>query len=335
MKKGQMTTIPAPQWREASQAIEEASSIVLVTHVNPDGDAIGSLLGLSNALQAMGKTVTAAVDGGVPDFLAFLPGAAGVVASLEQGEWDLMISTDASDEERTGLVGSYARAHSKQVINLDHHVTNTLFGQIHLVVPEAVSATEIVFLWWKHLGIALDRVVTMPLLTGLVTDTMGFRTSSVKADTLGIAQALMQAGASLTEVTARTLDSKPYKAIDLWKLALPTTELEDGVIYATATLDMLMKTGMDESVTGGLVSFLLQVEEAMVAVVFKQKALDQVEISLRAKRGYDVAKVAHELGGGGHTQASGATVKGNLEEVLQKVLPMLHGVVRDGALEIV
>src|SRR5690606_489941 len=126
---------------------------------------------------------------------------------LKSGEWDLMISVDASDEERTGQVGVYGRGHSQKVINLDHHATNTMFGDIYLVMPTAVSATEVVFHWLNHIGHAITIEVAVPLLTGLVTDTLGFRTSNVTSDTLGIAMKLMAVGASLHEITARTLDS--------------------------------------------------------------------------------------------------------------------------------
>src|SRR5690349_12927277 len=120
------TTIPTPDWHEAAAAIREAQTIVIVTHVNPDGDAIGSALGMANALREMGKAVTVADDDGVPDYLEWLPGSDTVVTELSESRWDVMISTDASDEARTGNVGTYARANSLRVINLDHHVTNTL-----------------------------------------------------------------------------------------------------------------------------------------------------------------------------------------------------------------
>src|SRR5512145_989397 len=122
------------QWLAAAAAVEAASSILVVTHVSPDGDAIGSLLGLTLALRERGKKVTASVDDGVPDFLKHLPEAETVQGKLKHGRWDLMISVDASDEERTGVSGAFGRARSQQVINLDHHPTNTAFGDIFLVL---------------------------------------------------------------------------------------------------------------------------------------------------------------------------------------------------------
>jgi bifunctional oligoribonuclease and PAP phosphatase NrnA len=329
------TTSPIPQWQAATDAINAASSIVIVTHISPDGDAIGSALGLANGLIALGKQVTIADDDPVPDFLQFLPGAALFRRELTQGEWDVFISTDASDEIRTGKAAEYARTHSQTIINLDHHVTNTMFGDIHLVVHSAVSATEIVFDWWQHAGIELSREIAMPLLAGLVTDTIGFRVSSVSARTLQIAQELMLAGASLTEITQRTLDSRTYKEVELWKRALPSVEMDGAIIYGTVRLEDVAASNMQEVSDGGLVSFLNQVNEAMVAAVFKEQHNNRVELSFRSKPGFDVSVVAFALGGGGHKQAAGATVTGSLAEVQARVLPLLQNAVAQGKLRIV
>jgi phosphoesterase RecJ-like protein len=323
------------QWGEATQAIESAKSILIVTHISPDGDAIGSLIGLTIALREKGKQVVPADDDPAPEFLQFIPGTDTIVTQLTEGEWDLMISVDSSDEKRTGVVGEYGRAHSQKVINLDHHTTNTYFGDIFLVNPAAVAASEVISDWLRWMGHPISREVAVALLTGLVTDTLGFRTSNVSAGTLGIAQQLMQAGASLTEVTARTLDSKSYNAINLWKQTLPTVSLEGKVISATITQADLQRAGITETTDGGLVGLLNSVNEAMIAVVFKETPQGTVELSLRSKPGYDVSRVAFALGGGGHMQASGATIPGPLEEARKRVVPMLLEAAKNGKLNIV
>ena len=330
-----MTTIKTLNWDQATRAVQAAKSILVVTHISPDGDAFGSMLGVVNALRILGKSVDCAVDEGLLDFLSFLPGSDTVQDKLTKGEWDLMISVDASDEERTGLVGAYGRAHSQTVINLDHHGTNTMFGDIFLVDATAVSATEVAFRWLKTMNFNFSREVAVPLLTGLVTDTLGFRTSNVTADTLGIAQELMHYGASLTEITERTLDNKSYLVVNLWKYALATVELhEHGVVVAQITQEDLKKAGMSDVTDGGLVSFLVKVNEAMTAAVFKEQPDGTVNLSFRSKPGYDVAKLAFSLGGGGHKQASGATIPGPLEEARKRVLPLLKEAGRQGKLVI-
>lgn len=324
----------SPQWAAATEAIRKAHRILIVSHVNPDGDAIGSSLGLANALKQRGKDITIANDDGVPPFLGWLPGADEIVTEVTSGEFDLMISTDSSDEIRTGNVGEYGRSHSMKVINLDHHPTNTFFGDVYLVVPTAVSATEIVLDWWQHAGMDISREVAVPLLTGLVTDTNGFRISNTTARTLQVAQILMEQGASLTEVTARTLDSMTYDELLLWKQILPTAELHGQVISAYVRLEDFAQAGVDDTSTAGIVSFLNRVEEAMISVVFKETE-EGIRLSMRAKRGYNVADVAMALGGGGHIQAAGATVQGTLEEVRARVLEMLQEAAAKGTLEIV
>ena len=318
-------------WAAASEAVEAADSILVVTHVSPDGDAIGSLLGLANALRERGKSVDCAVDDGVPGFLNFLPGAGTVKDQLKKGKWDLLVSVDASDEERTGASGIYGRGHSKQVINLDHHPTNTYFGDIYLVMPQAVSATEIVYRWLGTMGQALTPDVAVPLLTGLATDTLGFRTSNVTPETLRVAMQLMEAGASLPDIMARTLESKPYRMVELWKHALATLALHGQVVEATVSQASLKAVSADEVTDGGLAGLLNTINEAKVAVVFKELSDGRVEISLRCKPGYDVAQVAFDVGGGGHKQAAGATIDGPLEAARERILTMLQQVVASGA----
>ena len=324
-----------PQWREAVEAIQSAQTILVVAHVSPDGDAVGSLLGLTLSLEMMGKTVVGALDDGVPDFLRFIPGSDTVVTELTEGEFDLMISTDSSDAGRSGKVGEYGFAHSKTVLNIDHHATNTGFGDIQLVVPSAVSATEIVFDLVNHMGHDMSKATAYALMVGLVTDTLGFRVNSTTERTLEIAQALMKKNVPLSTIMTRTLNNRPYAEIELWKEAFSSIQLEDGVISANITLADIEKVGLDKMKDGGLVSHLVNVNEAAVSVVFKEQPGHKVEISFRSENGYDVGTLAYELGGGGHKQASGCTLEGSLEEVRARILPMARKVVEQGVSEIV
>jgi bifunctional oligoribonuclease and PAP phosphatase NrnA len=318
-------------WNAAAQAVNAAQTILIVTHIKPDGDAIGSLVGLANALRERGKSIEAAVDDGVPGFLMFLPGAKTILPKLKKGKWDLMIAVDASDEERIGLVGAYGQANSQKVVNLDHHPTNTGFGDIHLIMPEAVSATEVIFEWLHEMGHPISQDTAVPLLTGLVTDTLGFRTSNVRPSTLFIAQQLMESGASLSDIVARTLVSKSYSTIELWRQALQSVTLQDSIIAAAITRADLQQAHLPDATDSGLVGLLIAVQEATIAAVFKELADGKVEISFRSKPGYDVAGVAFSLGGGGHKQASGVTIDGPLDAAQERVMPLLREAVKEGA----
>lgn len=314
----------------ASAALCVARSILIVTHVEPDGDAIGSLLGLGNALRAAGREVLCAVDGGVPDFLCFLPGAQDVRVTLQEVRADLLICVDANRVDRTGQVGLSGFAHCSTVINLDHHISNTGFGDIQLVMPEAASATEIVFTWLQELSLPLTPAVAQPLLTGLVTDTLGFRTSNVTPQTLQAALKLMECGLSLHDLVTRTLENRPYCELELWRRALQSLTLTDGVIAAQISLEDSAQAGTEPGSDGGLVSQLRATKEARIAVVFREKADGDISISLRSKEDYDVARVAQQLGGGGHAQAAGATLDGPLAAAQARVLPLLHDAVNAG-----
>ncbi len=320
-----------PQWQAAAEAIAGAKSILLVSHITPDGDAVGSLLGMAGPLRGMGKDVTAAVDDGVPPELCFIPGSDAVTPTVEAGEYDLMITLDSSDIERIGRAGAYGMAHSKRVINLDHHPTNTRFGDIHLIVPEAVAAVEIINDFLAYLGEDISPATAYALLTGLVTDTQGFRISATNSRTLEIAQNLMSKGAPLSEIMARTLNRRSYEEVKLWKLALPSVRLQRGLIYATIRQRDLLQVGMEKAGDGGLVNYLVTVDQAKISIVFNELPAGKVEIGFRAKPGYDVASLAFQLGGGGHTLASGCTVEGTLSQVQNMVLPLAHQVIAEGS----
>jgi bifunctional oligoribonuclease and PAP phosphatase NrnA len=316
-------------WIEATQALHNAKTILVISHIRPDGDAIGSLLGLGNALIAMGKQVTLAVDDGVPKFVQFLPHSNHVLSELSEGTWDVMITTDVADEARAGKVGEYGFAHSQIVINLDHHPSNPRFGNYHLVVDNASSAAEVVFDWLEHMQFNLNLEVAMPLLCGLVTDTRGFRTSSTTPRALEIAMKLMQKGANLTQISALTLDSMTIQEFELWKRMLPSTVIDGDIAYTVVTQEMIQAVGMDDMTDAGLVSFLAGLDDITIACVFKQGE-EQINVSMRSKLGYNVAKVAVALGGGGHIQAAGATLNDTLTEVIERVLPMLKQASAEG-----
>lgn len=323
-----------PQWQEATDAIEAAQRILVVTHIRPDGDAMGSMLGLGNALKDMSKVVTMAVDLGTPDFFSWLPNAEEVLPELTRGEWDLMISTDASDEERSGDVGLYGRAHSKTIINIDHHRTNSYFGDIHLIDPNGASASQIVYKLWQHMGIKWTHSIAQPLLTGLVTDTLGFRTNSTTPQELQIAQELMQYGASLSEATYRTLGVMSSQELLLWKRVLPTVEIDGDVVSANIMREDLEAVGLDYIDTGNIVGFLRSVSDVHIAVVFREDPDNTIKVSLRSDPGYDVSEVASNFGGGGHKQAAGLEFSGTLAECRAKVLPVAQSAAKKGQLQI-
>ena len=304
--------------------ISAAQRIQLVTHIDPDGDAIGSLLGLAWLLRARGRQVTLTCESPIPSQYAWLPGAeeigpASRTASLAH---DLVISLDCSDQQRTGQATATESPGSLPVplINIDHHITNTRFGIVNLVDPGCVATAQLLLVLADAVGWHLSQPVALCLLTGIVTDTRGLRTSNIDTQVLRAVLRLTEAGAPLAEITRRTLDQRPLSIVRLWGDAIGRLKLEDGILWTEVTGDMLRRWPSPEDGMTGLSNFLAGVREALVIAVISERDEQTVDVGLRAAPGYDVSGIALRLGGGGHPQASGCTLKGSLQDVRDLVL---------------
>jgi phosphoesterase RecJ-like protein len=304
------------------ELVERAHRVLLVTHVGPDGDAIGSLLGLGNLLQAQGKEVILACEDPVPEVYSWLPGSTDVV-QWSDGAFDLVIGLDCSDERRMGQVYGH-KPTSVPLVNIDHHVTNTEFGALNWVEPACVSTTQMVLILAEALSWEMTRPVAVCLLCGLVTDTRSFRTSNVDEAAMRAALRLMEAGASLAEITRRSLGQRPLVSVRLWGQAFDGLHLEDGVLWTVVTRDMRQRWSLTEDADSGLANFLSGVREAQVVVVFTERNNGTVDVGMRSVPGLDVAQIALKLGGGGHPQAAGCTLEASLPLAKERVLAELR-----------
>jgi phosphoesterase RecJ-like protein len=315
-------------------AIQAARSILCISHVKPDGDAIGSLLGMGWLLREVGQAPTLALQDEVPAEHQALPGADAILtansaAYAEQvvnRRFDLVICLDASSPDRMGNAYNPALHGSAPLLVIDHHITNTYFGDFNWVAPECAATCQMVVYLADALGIPLAGALAECLLTGLVTDTLCFRTSNTDAAVLETAMRLMRGGANLAQITQRTVNRQPFSLIKLWSLILPTVQLEDGVIWATADQALFALAGAPPSDIG-LASFLVTADEAHMSAVLVERPDETgqpaVECSFRAKPGFDVAQLAFSFGGGGHPPASGCTIPGALAEVTAQVIPAM------------
>jgi len=308
--------------RQIEELLSSSGRILVVTHVAPDGDAIGSLLGLGWLLRAQGKEVTLACEDRLPHVYAWLPGSKEIVQQ-GTGSYDLLISLDCSDERRMGSVFD-ERFATISLLNIDHHVTNTLFGTVNWVDPSSVATSQLILTLADALGWAVDQGVASCLLTGLVTDTRSFRTHNVDTVAMRAALRLMEAGASLSEITARVLDQRPLASIRLWGQALTRLHLEGDVLWTEVTRDMRERWALDENGDSGLANFLSEVREPKVVVVFTERDSGKIDVGMRSVPGYDVSEVALQLGGGGHPQAAGCTLEGDLNTVKERVLDQIR-----------
>jgi phosphoesterase RecJ-like protein len=298
--------------------VESSQRILLVTHVAPDGDAIGSVLGLGSLLSAQGKDVTLACADPVPETYTWLPGSSRIVRQ-SSGAYDLVISLDCSDVRRMGNVYGEELAQIP-LLNIDHHVTNTCFGTVNWVEALAVSTTQLILDLADALGWELDQPTAVCLLSGIVSDTRSFRTFNVDTSAIQAALRLMEAGAPLNEITRHLMDQRPLAAIRLWGQAFDRLHLEGDILWTEVTREMRQRWALSENDDSGLSNFLSGVREPKVVLVFTEREEGSIDVGMRAVPGYDVAEVAYRLGGGGHPQAAGCTLEGDLVRVRERVL---------------
>lgn len=312
---------------QAREALKSARRIAVATHISPDADAISSVIGLTQILRRLGKTAEAFCDDDLPARLKSLP-YAGEISRVARGSFDLLVSLDASDPSRLGR--AFAELPGIPLLNIDHHVTNSGFGTINWIDPSAVATAEMVLWLAEDLGVSLDAELASILLAGIIGDTMGLRTSNVNPRVLREVTRLMEAGASLPSLIDALFNRRPLAAIRLFGQALAGVQMEDGVIWTVITREMRTAAGLTHANDLSLSSFLIGAEEARIAAVFTEREDGKVEVSLRARPGYDVARVALAFGGGGHPPAAGCLLPGPLEEVIPSVLAALKAAARDG-----
>ncbi len=300
------------------QLLHTARHILLVTHVAPDGDAIGSLLALSWLLRAQELVVTLACEDPVPEIYAWLPGADQLVRASSDPV-DLVIALDCSDQQRMGRLFHAGLARTP-LLNIDHHITNTQFGTVNWVDPSSVATSQMVLELADALGWELTQPVAVHLLCGLVTDTRSFRTQNVDTAAMRAAVRLMEAGALLNEITRRTLDQRPLASVRLWGQAIDRLCLDGDILWTELTRAMRQRWALGEDEGSGLANFLAGVREPKVVVVFAERDNGTIDVGLRSVPGHDVAAVAYRLGGGGHPQAAGCTLEGGLKDVQERVL---------------
>ncbi len=318
-------------WEAATQFVTQAQKVIVIGHIRPDGDDIGSLAGLGLALREAGKQVTMAVDDGVPAFLKFIPGAQEVLPALANPGADVVIFVDSSDAERTGECGLAAMALGKPIIVVDHHATNTFFGNAHIVRSGYVSATEAVLEWLDYMQIPISQDVATALLTGLITDTMAFRVGPVSAQTFDVAKRLMERGANYRYIMQKTMNRRNSGTLPLEGRVLARTQLEDGAVWTVVYRADLEEAGLPDETHLDLSSDLVKDEAAYVSAQFTETREGDVRVSFRSKPGFDVGTLAFQLGGGGHTQASGCTLRETpIQAALEKVIPLLKAEAQRG-----
>ncbi|MEZ4541578.1 MAG: bifunctional oligoribonuclease/PAP phosphatase NrnA [Chloroflexota bacterium] len=311
-------------------AIEKANRVLVIAHVDPDGDAIGSLTAVGQGLQQLGKRVTLACDDNVPPRFQGLP-LAGEVRRAPRADvqYDLIVAVDCADESRMGWAYESLPEPKPTLANIDHHITNTRFGAFNVIDPAASSTAEILHRFLKEIGVEMTAGIAESLLTGIVTDTLGFRTTNVTAATLRAAAELVDAGADIADISLHFLHQKPFSTAKVWGIGLSHMEFEDGLLWTSISREQMQSAGLEGTPnSSGLVNFLVDVDQACMGVVLSETLDGDVRVTMRAQPPYNVAEVAVQFGGGGHALAAGCALDGPLEQAETRVVAACHEAIR-------
>ena len=309
---------------QIKEKLHKSQRPLIFSHIRPDGDAIGSLIGLGLALQKAGKTPCLVLEDGLPAKYRFINGHK-LIVKKPVDDADLTIVLDCSDNRRIG--DSFINLHAD--INIDHHKTNENFGDINFVLPDYPATTAILAEFLPIWGFPLDQDSSSALLMGILTDTIGFRTSNVTPATLRQAATLMELGADLPGIYTNALVSQSFPASLIWGAALSRLVREDGLVWTVITLDDRKKAGYAGLDDADLTNVLSAIEGSDVSIVFNEQKSGKVKVSWRSNAPYDVSRIAQQFGGGGHAPASGAEIEGTLDEVENTVLAKTKQYMKD------
>jgi phosphoesterase RecJ-like protein len=329
--------IRAADWDTAVGTIQRLSrdaSVLLVCHVNPDGDAIGSMLGVGLGLRVLGfERVQATFPGPheVPEPFVTLPGLGLLVEPTEAYPApELMMCFDAASASRLGELADRITS-AGSIVVLDHHTSYTGFGTVHLVDPQAAATAVVAETLLERLGVTLDAAIAECLYVALATDTGSFKFDMTTPAVHQLAARLLATGIRPADISRRVFDTRPFGAVRLYGDVLTRTQLEpaaaagQGLVWTYATLADLARHDQRPYVLEPLIDAVRCTAEADVSCVIKQVADGQWAVSMRSKGGSDVSEVAVALGGGGHRLAAGFTGYGELADVIGAIRATLAG----------
>lgn len=301
---------------ETGNMLLAAQKIVLCCHVSPDGDTLGSALGLARLLEQKGKEVTVFVDDDINKSLGFIPGIENVQRP-EAGVTvvaDLFVVVDASSFDRVGICNEVVKA--PVLLNIDHHISNTEFADFLYLDAEAAAAGEIMCDLFEAMGWEYDEAIAIDFYTAITTDCGSFRYSNTTSKTMQRAAKLLDYGVKPNEISDM-LDIRSRKTTELLAKVLPslTFDYEGKVAHLTITNDLYDK----EAQTDSFVNYPRYIEGVDVAIMFKAVEPEVTRVSMRSSN-VDVAKIAFSFGGGGHIRAAGCTIYAPVEEAKAQLL---------------
>lgn len=312
-------------FQKIKDIVDKGTSFLITTHIDPDGDAIGSTFSLAWILQAMEKDPIVYLRDPIPYMYQFLPKPRKVVHSMmPDGAFDAVFALDCGNLFRVGT--GYERLKNMgPIVNIDHHTTNETFGVINLINEGASSVGEILYNLFGRLEAPITFEPAVNLYTAILTDTGSFRYPNTNPEAFLICEEMIRVGVSPSYVAQMVYENHPKERFQLLGSVLATLETynKDSVAIARVTQDMFRTTGTTREYTEGFVEFIKEIRGIDVAILVREINAQQCKISMRSKGNTDVAKICSLFGGGGHKKAAGCTIDGTIREVQERLKEVL------------
>lgn len=300
------------------EQLKDANSIALISHLDPDGDNLGSLTALSKSLLNLGKKVYPIEFDKIPENLKFLPNL-DLLSDNTDININMIICLDCANYERLGQIDELFNK-AKYRINIDHHQSNEFYGDVNIVKKGYSSTCELVFDLINEINLPIDKEISMSLLTGISTDTGRFLYSATTADTLAKASRLVENGADMIKINELIYQSKKFEAQLLENEILSKTEIyNDYVAFSFVMTDQLNKYNVEISDIDSVINTFRDTDKIKISVLIKQQTENEYKVSFRSKGNIDVGLIAKNLGGGGHKNAAATRITGNFETVSNKI----------------
>jgi phosphoesterase RecJ-like protein len=314
------------------QHIKDGQHLLIASHAEPDGDAVGCLIALGLALRKFGKKTSLYNASPIPAVYRFLPGVEQIMRQIKAADtYDTAIMLDCGDLVRVGDAADEV-GKIPTIINIDHHVSNTGFGHIQLVDTSACATAEIVYRLIKALEIPVDKAMATSLYTGILTDTGSFRFSNTNQAAFQISKEMTGVGVDPHSVAQRVFGTYSLGRIKLLNMALNSIEISDNgkLSMMTVTRSMLNTTGTNTEDLDGLINYARRIEDVKVAALIheikngagKFTNMNRYHVSLRSDDSVDVAKIASKFGGGGHASAAGFQIESTLVALKTKIITL-------------
>lgn len=306
------------------ETVKNAESVLIGTHLNPDGDALGSALAMSHYLDGLGIRNEVVCHHVAPKNLRFIPGVNRIRQTPKDEMYDVGIVLDLDSLERLGNTEPFFRT-CQQTIFIDHHVPHDAPGDIRIVDTAAPATAVILARLFKHLNVDITPEIATCLITGIVTDTGSFRFRNTTAESLSLAAGLLEQGGNINLVSEQVFQTKPISSARLLGFALERMNLEseDRICWSVLTIEDFEQNHAVDEDTEGFVNELLTIETVQISAIFREPKRGKIRCSLRSRGEYDVAAVARMFGGGGHRNAAGCTFDGPVDEAVEQVVAEL------------